>query len=111
MAMSTKLQFRGSRRNVVNVSLELLGNGVIIRSNLALSGFLMDVYVILGPEKPFEFLHGGVELDLLFIVRAGDPLVGDPFGFKPSVDSLDTILTRGEKIHDLFRRVVLSVLR
>ena len=102
---SKKLQTWGY---VVDMAADVLGQVVLVTSNVLASGGDVLVVVVLGPQKTLGLLGGGIKLDPLLVDGLRDALGRNVGLMEPLADSVDSVLSWSKDVVNLFWREPLT---
>lgn len=87
----------------------MLGQAVVVGTNVLLVGASMVVSVVFCLENILELLDGAVEGNPSLALGDEDGLFGDTCSNEPPLDDIGRLVGRLEELNNLFRSVVLSV--
>ena len=86
---------------------DVLGEEVLVASNVALAGSCVLELVVLCLEQALGFFSPDIQLDPLLVDGVANALCGDTGVLEPRVDGIYSVLWWSENVDDLFWRIPL----
>ena len=86
-------------------------DSLLVTSYIGLAGAIMGIIMIFSLDQRLYLGNGSVELQPLFVDGLGYTVCCDSRVLKPRAHCINSILVRGEYSMDLFRSIMLCILR